>query len=147
MSLKDRLKEEQKAAMRARDKIRLGSIRMLMAAIKQQEVDHRIELDDDAILVVLTKMVKQRKDSITQFSAAGRTDLADTEKAELAVLEEFLPQQLTDAEIDTLIDEAMAATGATGMQDMGKVMGQLKSKLQGRADMGAVSGKIRQRLG
>ncbi len=146
MTLKDQLKEEQKAAMRAKDKIRLGSIRMLMAAIKQQEVDTRTELDDTAILAVLTKMVKQRKDSITQFTAAGRDDLADTEKAELAVLEEFLPKQLSDAEIDALIDEAFAATGAASMADMGKVMGQLKSKLQGRADMGAVSGKIRQRL-
>ena len=146
MSLTDTLKEAQKDAMRAKDKLRLGTIRMALAAIKQREVDERITLDDTQVLAVLTKMVKQRKDAAQQFDDANRADLADNERAEIVVLETFLPQPLSDEEIASLIDEAMAATGAAGMQDMGKVMGWLKPKVQGRADMGALSGKIKAKL-
>jgi len=143
MSLKVRLKEQQILAMRAKDKIRLGTIRMLLAAIKQIEIDERIELDDDAVTAVLIKSVKQRKDSITQFEKAGRADLADIEKTELAVLQEFLPQPLTSEEVKALIEQAIASTGASGMQDMGKVMGVLKKDISGRADMGEVSALVR----
>jgi uncharacterized protein YqeY len=146
MSLTDTLKEAQKDAMRAKDKLRLGTIRMALAAIKQREVDERITLDDTQVLAVLTKMVKQRKDAAQQFDDANRADLADNERAEIVVLETFLPQPLSDEEIASLIDEAMTATGAAGMQDMGKVMGWLKPKVQGRADMGALSGKIKAKL-
>ena len=146
MSLTDTLKEAQKDAMRAKDKLRLGTIRMALAAIKQREVDERITLDDTQVLAVLTKMVKQRKDAAQQFDDANRADLADNERAEIVVLETFLPQPLSDEEIASLIDEAMTATGAAGMQDMGKVMGWLKPKGQGRADMGALSGKIKAKL-
>ncbi len=146
MSLTDTLKEAQKDAMRAKDKLRLGTIRMALAAIKQREVDERITLDDTQVLAVLTKMVKQRKDAAQQFDDANRADLADNERAEIVVLETFLPQPLSEEEIASLIDEAMTATGAAGMQDMGKVMGWLKPKVQGRADMGALSGKIKAKL-
>ncbi|WP_421142552.1 GatB/YqeY domain-containing protein, partial [Aeromonas dhakensis] len=139
MSLKDQLKDQQKLAMLAKDKQRLGAIRLLMAEIKQREVDTRVELDDQDILAVVTKMVKQRRDSISQFEAAGRQDLADKESAEIAVLQEFLPQQLTAAEIAALIEQAIAESGAAVMADMGKVMAVLKPKIQGRADVGAVS--------
>ena len=146
MSLKDQLKDQQKLAMLARDKARLGAIRLLMAEIKQREVDTRIELNDEDILAVVTKMVKQRRDSISQFEAAGRQDLADKESAEIVVLQEFLPQQLTAAEIAALIEQAIAESGAAVMADMGKVMAVLKPKIQGRADVGAVSAQVKTRL-
>lgn len=144
--LKSQLKDAQKAAMRAKDKARLTVIRGMLAAIKRIEVDERIELDDARILSVLDKMLKQRRDSISQFEAAGRNDLADQEKYEMGVVQEFLPAQLTSAEIDALIATAIAATGANSMQDMGKVMGQLKPQLQGRADLGKVSAQIKASL-
>ena len=146
MSLKVRLKEQQILAMRAKDKVRLGTIRMLFAAIKQIEIDERIELDNDAVTAVVIKSVKQRKDSITQFEKAGRADLADVEKTELAILQEFLPQPLTSDEVKALIEQAIASTGASGMQDMGKVMGVLKKDISGRADMGEVSALVRAAL-
>ncbi|AWA05290.1 GatB/YqeY domain-containing protein [Aeromonas hydrophila] len=146
MSLKDQLKDQQKLAMLAKDKARLGAIRLLMAEIKQREVDTRIELNDQDILAVVTKMVKQRRDSISQFEAAGRQDLADKESAEIVVLQEFLPQQLTAAEIAALIEQAIAESGAAVMADMGKVMAVLKPKIQGRADVGAVSAQVKTRL-
>ncbi|MFM5214297.1 GatB/YqeY domain-containing protein [Aeromonas hydrophila] len=146
MSLKDQLKDQQKLAMLAKDKARLGAIRLLMAEIKQREVDTRVELNDQDILAVVTKMVKQRRDSISQFEAAGRQDLADKESAEIVVLQEFLPQQLTAAEIAALIEQAIAESGAAVMSDMGKVMAVLKPKIQGRADVGAVSAQVKTRL-
>jgi len=144
--LKDQLKDQQKLAMLARDKARLGAIRLLMAEIKQREVDSRIELNDEDILAVVTKMVKQRRDSISQFEAAGRQDLADKESAEIVVLQEFLPQQLTADEIAALIEQAITESGAAVMADMGKVMAVLKPKIQGRADVGAVSAQVKTRL-
>ena len=147
MSLKERIQQDVKDAMRAKDKPRLGTIRLVTAAIKQREVDERIELDDTQVLVVLDKMCKQRRESITQFEQAGRDDLAAQEKAELELIQQYLPEQLSEAEINELIDAAMEQTGASSMKDMGKVMGQLKPKLQGRADMGAVSALIKARLG
>ena len=144
--LKSQLKDAQKAAMRAKDKARLTVIRGMLAAIKRIEVDERIELDDAHILTVLDKMLKQRRDSISQFEAANRNDLADQEKYEMGVVQEFLPAQLTTAEIDALIETTIAATGASSMQDMGKVMGQLKPQLQGRADLGKVSAQIKASL-
>ena len=146
MSLKDQLKDQQKLAMLARDKARLGAIRLLMAEIKQREVDTRIELNDEDILAVVTKMVKQRRDSISQFEAAGRQELADKESAEILVLQEFLPQQLTADEIAALIEQAITESGAAVMADMGKVMAVLKPKIQGRADVGAVSAQVKTRL-
>jgi uncharacterized protein YqeY len=146
MALIDDLKAAQKDAMRAKEKVRLGTIRMAMAAIKQKEIDEQITLDDSAILAVLTKMVKQRQDAAAQFDAANRDDLASKEREEITYIEDFLPQPLTDDELNALIDETMAATGASGMQDMGKVMGALKPKVQGRTDMGALSAKIKARL-
>lgn len=146
MSLKDQLKDQQKLAMLARDKARLGAIRLLMAEIKQREVDTRVELNDEDILAVVTKMVKQRRDSISQFEAAGRQDLADKESAEILVLQEFLPQQLTADEIAALIEQAITESGAAVMADMGKVMAVLKPKIQGRADVGAVSAQVKTRL-
>ena len=147
MSLKECIQEDVKDAMRAKDKPRLATIRLITAAIKQREVDERIELDDTQVLVVLDKMCKQRRESISQFEQAGRDDLAALEKAELQLIQQYLPEQLTETEINELIDAAMQATGASSMKDMGKVMGQLKPKLQGRADMGAVSALIKARLG
>ena len=147
MSLKERILQDVKDAMRAKDKPRLATIRLITAAIKQREVDERIELDDTQVLVVLDKMCKQRRESISQFEQAGRDDLAALEKAELQLIQQYLPEQLTETEINELIDAAMQATGASSMKDMGKVMGQLKPKLQGRADMGAVSALIKARLG
>ena len=146
MSIKDTLQQDVKDAMRSGDKRRLGVIRLVMAAIKQREVDERIELDDTQVTAVLDKMSKQRRESIEQYSKAGRDDLVDQESYELDLLKAYLPEQLDDAEIDAMIDEAMQSTGASSIKDMGKVMGQLKSKLQGRADMGAVSNKIKARL-
>nr|WP_280515138.1 GatB/YqeY domain-containing protein [Aeromonas hydrophila] len=144
--MKDQLKDQQKLAMLAKDKARLGAIRLLMAEIKQREVDTRVELNDQDILAVVTKMVKQRRDSISQFEAAGRQDLADKESAEIVVLQEFLPQQLTADEIAALIEQAIAESGAAIMADMGKVMAVLKPKIQGRADVGAVSAQVKTRL-
>ena len=135
-----------KAAMKARDKERLGTIRLIQAEFKRIEVDERIEVDDARALAVLDKMVKQRRDSAQQYTDAGRTELADVENAEISVLQEFLPAQLTEDEIIAMIDEAIAASGATGMQAMGPVMGQLKPKLAGKADMGKVSGLVKARL-
>ncbi|WP_456416462.1 GatB/YqeY domain-containing protein [Thiolapillus sp.] len=145
-ALKQRITDDMKAAMKGGDKSRLGVIRLILAAIKQIEVDERIALDDARVLSVLDKMVKQRRDSIAQYENAGRTELADQEKFEIGIIQEYLPQQLSDDEISALIDEAMAATGAASMKDMGKIMGMLKPKLQGRADMGAVSARIKQKL-
>jgi len=147
MSLKARIQEDMKAAMRGGDKRRLGVIRLILAAIKQREVDERIELDATQILVVLDKMLKQRRESLAQYEQAGRTDLAEQESFEIGVIQAYLPQPLTPAEIDGLIAAAIAETGAAGIKDMGKVMGILKPRLQGRADMGAVSGQIKARLG
>lgn len=146
MSLLIKLKDAQKDAMRAKDKQRLNPIRMVLAAIKQREIDEQITLDDDGITAVLVKLVKQRRDSYTQYTDAGREDLAEIEANEIAALEEFLPQQLSEDEIIALIDAAIADTNAAGMQDMGKVMGIIKSKAEGRADLGKISGLIKQRL-
>lgn len=147
MTLLETLKEAQKDAMRAKDKLRLGTIRMTLAAVKQREIDERIELTEGDVLAIVTKMVKQRKDAAQQFAYADRLDLADKELEEIVILESFLPQPLTPEEIDTLIATAISDTGAAGMQDMGKVMGLLKPQLQGRADMGKVSGLIKAKLG
>ncbi|NGZ12770.1 GatB/YqeY domain-containing protein [Vibrio aestuarianus] len=146
MALIDILKEEQKLAMKAKDKIRLGTIRLALSAIKQREVDEQITLSDDDILAVLVKMVKQRRDSVAQYEAANRQDLADAEQAEITILEAFMPQPLSDDEVSALIDNAMTESGAVGMQDMGKVMAVLKPQIQGRADMGKVSGLVRTKL-
>jgi uncharacterized protein YqeY len=135
-----------KAAMKAREKERLGTIRLILSEFKRIEVDERIEIDDARALTILDKMVKQRRDSIEQFEAAGRTELADKEKAEIAVIQEYLPVQLSDDEINTMINAAIAATDATGMAAMGQIMGQLKPQLQGRADVGAVSQMVKARL-
>ena len=146
MPLKTRLTDDMKAAMRAGDKPTLGVIRLVNAAVKQREVDERVELDDAQVLAVLEKMVKQRKDSVQQYAAAGREDLADIERAEIAVIQRYLPEQLGDAELDAAIDAAVAETGASGPADMGKAMGLLKPRLAGRADMGEVSRRLKQRL-
>ena len=146
MTLKQTLTEDMKAAMKAGQKDRLGVIRLINAAIKQREVDERIELDDAAIIAVVDKMLKQRRDSVTQYEAANRQDLADRERFEMTVLADYLPQPLTDAEIDALIEAAVASTGAAGLPDMGKVMGAVKSQMAGRADMAAVSARIKARL-
>ena len=147
MSLKDRILQEVKDAMRAKDKPRLATLRLITAAIKQQEVDERIELDDTQVLALLDKMCKQRRESISQFEKAGRDDLIAQEVSELDIIQTYLPEQLSDDEIAALIDAAMTATGAASIKDMGKVMGQLKPKLQGRADMSAVSAMIKAKLG
>ncbi len=144
--LKERITQEMKAAMKGGDKRRLGVIRLILAALKQVEVDERIDLDDSRIVAILDKMVKQRRDSVAQYRQAGRDELAEQEEYEIGIIQEFMPQPLSEAEIDALIDEAIAATGASSMKEMGKVMGQLKPKLQGRADMGAVSAKVKQKL-
>lgn len=146
MSLIDQLKDHMKQAMIAKEKARLSTIRMALAAIKQIEVDTRESLTDEQVIAVLTKMVKQRRDSIAQFEAAGRNDLADVEAAEIQVIEAFLPTPLTEAEIAALIDATIVEVGASAMADMGKVMGALKSKVQGRADMGAIGAMIRAKL-
>ena len=144
--LKQRLTDDMKAAMKSGDKHGLGVIRLMLAAIKQREVDERIELDDAQVLAALDKMVKQRRDSVSQFEAAGRTDLAEIEKSEIVVIERYLPAKLGEAEIVAAIDAAMAETGATGPADIGKLMGALKPKLAGQADMGQVSALVKQRL-
>ncbi len=146
-TLGTRINDDVKAAMKARDKERLAVLRLITAAIKQIEVDQRTTLNDDGIIGVLEKMVKQRKDSIEQFRKAGREELAAQESAEIEVIRQYLPEPLSDSEIDALISEAISATGAAGMKDMGKVMGMLKPKLAGRADMGKVSQIIKSRLG
>lgn len=146
MSLKEQITEDMKAAMRAKDSARLGTIRLLTAAMKQKEVDERIELTDTHILAIIEKMIKQRKDSITQFEAGGRQDLADVEKAELEVLSAYMPAALSEAEIQAEVSAALSATGAAGPQDMGKVMAVLKPKLAGRADMTVVSGLVKAAL-
>ena len=146
MSLLITLKDAQKDAMRAKDKQRLNPIRMVLAAIKQREIDEQITLDDAGITSVIVKLVKQRRDSYTQYKDAGRDDLADIEANEIVALETFLPQQFSEEEIIALIDAAIADTNAAGMQDMGKVMGIIKSKAEGRADLGKISGLIKQRL-
>lgn len=145
-SLKSQITDEMKVAMRAKDKVRLGTIRLMLAEIKRIEVDERIELDDDRVLAVLDKMVKQRKDSIAQYQAAERPELAEKEQQETEVIKTFLPQPLSDVEIDAIIEAAIAATDASGMQAMGQVMAIIKPQLQGRADMGAVSGKVKAKL-
>jgi uncharacterized protein YqeY len=146
MSLKDRITDDMKSAMRAGEKDRLGTIRLALAALKQREVDERIVLDDSQVLAVIEKMIKQRKEAITQFEAGGRADLVAKEGAEIVVLQTYLPAQMSAAEIDAVIAEAIASTGATSIKDMGKVMGAVKAKAQGKADMGAVSARIKQKL-
>lgn len=146
MSLRDQISEDMKAAMRAKESERLATIRLLLAAIKQREVDERVTLDDAGVTAVVDKMIKQRKDSISQFEAAGRTDLVEKEQAEVAVLSAYLPAQLSDAEVAAEVQAAVAQTGAAGPQDMGKVMGVLKGKLAGRVDMTAVSALVKAAL-
>jgi uncharacterized protein YqeY len=146
MSLKERITEDMKGAMRAGEKDRLSTIRLILAAIKQREVDERISLDDPQVLAVLEKMVKQRRESIAQFSTGGRADLVAKETAELGILQSYLPTQLTESELDQLISEAVRASGASSLKDMGKVMAILKPQVQGRADMGVLSARIKQQL-
>lgn len=147
MSLKGQILDDVKSTMKAGDKDRLKVLRLITAAIKQVEVDERKELDDDAtVLGILNKMVKQRRDSITQFEQGNRQDLADIEKSEIEIIGTYLPEQLSDEELDKLVDDAIAATGAEGIRDMGKVMGSVKAKAQGRADMAAVGAKVKARL-
>lgn len=145
-ALKTRIDEDMKAAMRARDRQRLGALRLLLAAIRQKEVDERVTLDDAQVLAIIEKLVKQRRDSIEQFEKAGRTELAEQERAELAVMDAYRPAQAGAAEIQAVIEAAVAETGAAGIADMGKVMGIVKTKLAGKADLGAVSAQIRARL-
>jgi uncharacterized protein YqeY len=147
MALKDRITEDMKTAMRSGEKERLATIRLALAAIKQREVDERITLDDTQVLAVLEKMIKQRREAITQFESGKRPDLVAKESAEITVLQTYLPAQMSEAELDALIAEAIKATGAASVKDMGKVMGFVKPKAQGKADMGAVSARIKQKLG
>jgi uncharacterized protein YqeY len=146
MSLKERITEDMKVAMRAKDAARLGAIRFLQAAIKQKEVDERVDADDASILGIIDKLIKQRRDSITQFEAAGRRDLVDKEQAELALLQGYLPQQLTDAELEAAVDAALAESGAMGAAAMGKVMAVLKPRIAGRADIGKASALVKKKL-
>ena len=146
MSLKEQISDDMKAAMRAKDSLRLGAIRMLIAAIRQKEIDERVELGDSEVLALVDKLIKQRRDSIVQFEAAGRTDLADKEKAEVAMLAAYLPTRLSDAEIDTEVAAAIAELGVSGPQGMGKVMGALKSRLAGKADMTRVAALVKAKL-
>jgi len=146
VTLKERITEDMKAAMRASEKERLSTIRMVQAAIKQREVDERITLDDAQVIAVLEKMVKQRKESIVQFEAGGRADLAEKEKSEIVLLQAYLPTQLSAAEVDAIIQQAIAATGAASVKDMGKVMAAVKAQAAGRTDMGAVSARIKAAL-
>lgn len=147
MNLKDRIAEDMKSAMRAKDTPRLETIRMLRAAIQRREVDEQVALDDDGVLAVIEKQIKQARDSIEQFQAGNRDDLAEKEQASVAILSEYLPEPLSDEELDGLIRDAIANTGAESMKDMGKVMGELKPRIQGRADMGRVSAKVKALLG
>ena len=146
MTLKDRITDDMKAAMRAREAGRLGTLRLLLAAIKQKEIDERITVDDPQVLAIIEKLIKQRRDSIEQFQRAGRQDLVAAEQAELAVLQTYRPEQASESDIAAAIDEAISATGASGAADMGKVMGVLKPKLAGQADMGQVSALLKQAL-
>lgn len=146
MSLKLQISEDMKSAMRAKDSARLGAIRLLQAAIKQREVDERIELTDADVISAIEKMLKQRRDSIAAYESANRTDLADVEKYEVSVLQEYLPQQLTEAEILSILDQVVTDTGAAGVKDMGKVMAAIKPLVAGKADMGKISGLIKTRL-
>ena len=146
MALKDRITEDMKAAMRAKDGARLSTVRLLLAAIKQKEVDERVQLTDADVLAVIEKMLKQRRESIAQFEKAARNDLADVEKAEIVVLSGYLPQQLSEAEVAKEIEAAIKESGAAGAKDMGKVMGLLKPRLAGRTDMGRVSGLVKAKL-
>ena len=146
MALKERITEDMKAAMKAADRERLGTIRLALAAIKQREVDERITLDDAQVLAVLDKMIKQRREAIAQFQSGGRADLVAKETAEIGVLQAYLPSQMSEAEIDALISQSIAATGASSVKDMGKVMALVKPKAQGRADLGLVSARIKQKL-
>jgi uncharacterized protein YqeY len=146
-SLKDRITEDMKAAMRAKDSERLGTIRMITSAIKQREVDERIQLDDGQVLAVIEKMIKTRKESIAQFKSAGRDDLVAKEQKEVDLLQTYLPQQLSEAEVDALIGEAIAESGAASIKDMGKAMALLKQKAQGRTDMASASARLKARLG
>jgi uncharacterized protein YqeY len=147
MSLRLQIAEDMKSAMRAKDVSRLSAIRLLMAAIKQREVDERIELSDDQVIAAIEKMLKQRRDSISQFESAGRQDLADTEKFEVSVLQGYMPQPLTDAEAERLVVAAIGSSGAVGVKDMGKVMAIVRPQMAGRADMGKVSALIKAKLG
>lgn len=147
MSLKDRLQADMKAALKAGEKDQLGVIRLILAAIKQREVDERIQLNDEQVIAVLDKMVKQRRESISQYQAGGRDDLAAAENAEIAIIQRYLPQALSEAEIEALIHAAVAETRAVSLSDMGRVMAVLKPKLQGRADMGRVSARVKSVLG
>ncbi len=144
--LKEQIQNDVKQAMKAKEKERLGTLRLITAAIKQREVDERIELDDTQVLAILEKMIKQRRDSITQYENAGRQELADQEKSEIAIIEAYMPAGLSDEEILAMVESVIAETGASGMQEMGKVMGALKPRMQGRADMGKVSGPVKQKL-
>lgn len=146
MSLLTQIQDDVKTAMRAKDKERLGALRLITAAIKQKEVDERVGVDDTGVLAILEKMVKQRKDSIDQFGKAGRDDLIAKEQFELDIIQAYMPEQMSEAEISALVDDAVASSGASSMKDMGKVMGQLKPKLQGRADMGLVSKLLKMKL-
>ena len=146
MSLKERINEDVKDAMRQKDKPRLNTLRLITAAIKQVEVDKRIEMDDDAVIEVLTKMIKQRRESIDQFAKAGRDDLLQQEQFELGVIEPYMPEQLSDDEIAGMIDQAIAATGAASVKEMGKVIGKLKGDMAGRADMGLGSRLVKEKL-
>jgi uncharacterized protein YqeY len=146
MSLKDQITEDMKTAMRAKEVARLGAIRLLLAAIKQREVDERVVVDDAGVIAIVEKMIKQRKDSISQFEKAGRDDLVAIEVGEMAILQDYLPAQLSDAEVEAAVAAAVSSTGATGPQDMGKVIGTLKAQLAGRADMGKVSASVKASL-
>jgi uncharacterized protein YqeY len=146
MALLEQLQEAQKDAMRAKDKLRLNTIRMALAEVKQRQIDHQMLPDDANILAILTKMAKQRKESATQYTAGGRADLAEIELSEIAIIEQFLPQALTQAELDDMLTQAIAATAASSMQDMAKVMAWLKPQVQGRTDMGALSALVKNRL-
>lgn len=146
MSLKARIQDDMKAAMRSKDQARLDSIRMLMAAIQRREVDERIQLDDSQVMAVVEKMIKQSRDALTQFRQGGRADLADKEQRDIDVWQAYLPSPLSEAEIDALVAEAIAAAGAQSIKDMGKVVASIKPKVQGRADMAVVSAKVKQRL-
>ncbi len=145
--LKFKIQDDVKSAMRARDRERLNALRLICAAIKQKEVDDRVDLDDKAVIAVLEKMIKQRRDSFEQYEKAGRDELAAREAFEIEVIQSYMPAAMDDAEVEALIDAAVTATGASSMKDMGKVMGALKAKMQGRADMGAVGAKVKARLG
>ena len=147
MTLKAQISEDMKTAMKAGDKERLKVVRLILAAVNQIEIDQRIDLDDAGVLSVLDKMVKQRRDSVSQFRDGGRQDLVDIELQEISVLDTYLPEQLNDAELDEIIEQAITDSGAESIRDMGKVMGQIKAKAAGRADMGAVGAKVKERLG